>query len=264
MEMVLAIIAGLVIWTIVAGRTPDFVLPQLTDVGSRIVELFTDADQRWNWLLTIIRVMLGLVTSFVVGVTLGLAMGRSRRLLNIFMPYLQVGQGIPSLAWVIICIIWFQTVEVRIWFLLLMITLPGFAFQAQDSYRAIPKDLQDMARSLRPRRHRLDLFRSITLPAIVPDLLTAWKVNLGLGTRVVLIAEFAGASVGVGYQLLVELQFFRMSGVIAWTASLVIFVLIIQQIIAVLEHRLLRYRPDATAPEVSEVGQQPAPHKVDG
>jgi NitT/TauT family transport system permease protein len=261
--MAIALAAGLLIWTVIAARTPDFVLPPLTDVGARIVELFTDSNQRWNWLLTVIRIMLGLVASFIVGVSLGLAMGRSKRLANIFMPYLQISQGIPSLAWVIICIIWFQTVEVRIWFLLLMVTLPGFAFQAQDSYRAIPKDLQDMARSLRPRRNRLDMFRTITLPAIVPDLLTAWKVNLGLGTRVVLIAEFAGAAVGVGYQLLVELQFFRMAGVIAWTASLVIFVLIIQQVIAMIEGRLLRYRPGAAAPEVSEVAQPPIA-RVDG
>jgi NitT/TauT family transport system permease protein len=256
-ETTIAIVVGLLIWTIVAARTEDYILPPLTDVGARIVELFTEWDQTWNWLLTVIRIMAGLVTAFVVGVILGLAMGRSQRLVNIFMPYLQITQGIPSLAWVMIAIIWFQTVEVRIWFLMVMVTLPGFAFQAMDSYRAIPKELGDMAKSLRPRRNRLDMFRTVTLPGIVPDLLTAWKINLGLGTRVVLIAEFAGATVGVGYQLRLEQQFFRMDGVIAWTASLVIFVLIIQQIIAVIERRLLRYRPGAGSPEVSEVGQQP-------
>src|SRR5699024_3110645 len=152
--------------------------------------------------------------------------------------------------------IWFQSVEVRIWFLLLMLTPPGFACQANASYRAVPNELRDMAKSLRPRRGRLDMFRTVTLPAIVPDLLTAWKVNLGLGTRVVLIAEFAGATIGVGYQLRMEQQFFRMDGVLAWTASLVIFVLIIQKIIELLERRLLRYRPSGAAPQVSEAEQQ--------
>jgi NitT/TauT family transport system permease protein len=248
LEMVIAIAVGIVIWTIIAARTEDYILPPLTDVVARIFELFTDSDQRWDWTMTVIRIMLGLITSFVVGVALGLAMGRSRRLTNIFMPYLQITQGIPSLSWVMIAIIWFQTVEVRIWFLMVMVTLAGFAFQAQDSYRAIPAELRDMARSLRPRRNRLDMFRTVTMPAILPDLLTAWKVNLGLGTRVVLIAEFAGATIGVGYQLRIEQQFFRMDGVIAWTASLVIFVLIIQQVIAMIERRMLRYRPGAGSP----------------
>ncbi len=259
-ETVVAIAAGLVLWAIIATGTPDYILPQINDVVMRIVELFVDPDQRWDWLATVIRIMIGLITAFVVGTIAGLAMGKSQKLTNILMPYMQVIQGIPSLAWVMIAIIWFQSVEIRIWFLLLMVTLTGFAFQANDSYRAVPAELRDMAKSLRPRRGRLDMFRTVTLPAIIPDLLTAWKINLGLGTRVVLIAEFAGATIGVGYQLRMEQQFFRMDGVLAWTASLVIFVLIVQKIIEFIERRLLRYRPSGAAPQVSEAAsdQQPS------
>ena len=256
-ETTIAIVVGLVLWALIAMRTPDYILPQINDVVMRIVEIFIDASQRWDWLMTVLRIMLGLITAFFVGTIAGLAMGKSKRLANILMPYMQVIQGIPSLAWVMIAIIWFQSVEVRIWFLLLMVTLTGFAFQANDSYRAVPNELRDMAKSLRPRRAKLDMFRTVTLPAIVPDLLTAWKVNLGLGTRVVLIAEFAGATIGVGYQLRMEQQFFRMDGVLAWTASLVIFVLIVQKLIVLIERRLLRYRPGGAAPEVSEATQSP-------
>jgi len=262
-ETTVAIIAGLVLWVIIAAGTPDYILPQLNDVVMRIIELFVDSSQRWDWLATVFRILLGLITAFFVGTIAGLAMGKSQRLANVLMPYMQVIQGIPSLAWVMIAIIWFQSVEVRIWFLLLMVTLTGFAFQANDSYRAVPNELRDMAKSLRPRRGRLDMFRTVTLPAIVPDLLTAWKVNLGLGTRVVLIAEFAGATIGVGYQLRMEQQFFRMDGVLAWTASLVIFVLIIQKIIELLERRLLRYRPSGAAPQVSEAAEQQQPARAD-
>lgn len=251
-ETILAIIAALALWVLIAANTEPYILPQLDTVILRIVELFADGSQRWDWLMTMFRIILGLVTAFFVGTFAGLAMGKSQRVTNVLMPFLQVIQGIPSLAWVMIAIIWFQEVEIRIWFLLLMVCLTGFAFQAKDSYQAIPQELRDMAKSLRPRRSRLDMFRTVTLPGIVPDLLTAWKVNLGLGTRVVLIAEFAGATIGVGYQLRVEQQFFRMDGVLAWTASLVIFVLIIQKIIELVERRLLRYRPGPGAPEVSE------------
>ena len=256
-ETILAIAGGAVLWVIIAAGTEDYILPQLHVVLLRIVELFVDSGQRWDWMVTMIRILLGIITAFFVGTIAGLAMGKSQRLSNVLMPYMQIIQGIPSLAWVMIAIIWFQEVEVRIWFLLLMVCLTGFAFQAKDSYRAIPKELRDMAKSLRPRRSRLDMFRTVTLPGIVPDLLTAWKVNLGLGTRVVLIAEFAGATIGVGYQLRIEQQFFRMDGVLAWTASLVIFVLIIQKIIELVERRLLRYRPTGDAPQVSEAGQKP-------
>ena len=70
-------------------------------------------------------------------------------------------------------VIWFQLVELRVWFVMVLITLPGFALQAYDSYRAIPADLRDMARSFRPGRW--SLFREVTLPAVTPGIFTAWR-----------------------------------------------------------------------------------------
>src|SRR5690625_3997553 len=120
-QATIAIIAGLVLCVISAAGTPDYLLPQLNDVAMPIVELFVDGSQRWDWLATVFLILLGLITAFFVGTIAGLAMGKSQKLANVLMPYMQVIQGIPSLAWVMIAIIWFQSVEVRIWFLLLKI-----------------------------------------------------------------------------------------------------------------------------------------------
>ena len=233
----------LVVWAIVAEFTPPYILPQVTVVLGEVVEILTTWEALENVVVTVIRILAGLVGAFVIGTALGLAMGRTRRVDRFSMPLMQMVQGVPSVSWVMIAIIWFATVETRIWFILLAVTMPGFTFQALDSYRSVPRELRDMARSLRPRR--LDMFRTVTLPAISPDLLTAWKVNLGLGTRVVLIAELVGAPVGVGYQLRFSQQMFDMAAVMAWTAVLVLFVLLVQHLISRVERRMLRYRPSA-------------------
>lgn len=242
-ESVAAIATLLAVWAIASSFVEDYIAPPLPRVLGDIVEILTSTDLLRHVGATLGRVILGLVLAFVIGTALGLAMGYRKRIDRFAMPLLQMAQGVPSLAWVIIAVIWFQSVELRITYILVVVTLPGFAFQALDSYRAIPKELRDMARSLRPRR--FDLFRTVTWPAIVPDLLTAWKVNIGLGTRVVLIAELVGSSLGVGYQLLVAQQYFNMAGVIAWTGTLVLFVLLMQYGLERAERRLLRYRPNA-------------------
>ncbi len=240
-EPLITAAAVLAVWVIGAQFTPDYVIPPLPIVALNIWEIFTTGGLLRNAVVTLLRVVAGLVGAFLVGTALGLVMGWSRTIERYVMPLLRVTQGIPSLSWVVIAIIWFQQVELRIWFILVVVTLPGFAFQTLDSYRAIPAELKAMAQSLRPRR--FDLFRTVTWPAIVPDLLTAWKINLGLGTRVVLVAELVGAAIGVGYQLLSRQQLFDMAGVVAWTAVLVIFVLLVQFLIERVERHLLRYRP---------------------
>jgi len=62
---------------------------------------------------------------------------------------------------------------------------------------------------------------TIALPAILPSLITSWKINLSLAIRVVTIAELVGAVTGIGHQLAVAQELFSVADVFAWTLVLV-------------------------------------------
>ena len=167
-------------------------------------------------------------------------MMQSRAVDRFLAPILNFFQGIPALSWVVFAIIWFHGTEPRIFFIMTVTSLPAFTFQVLDALRGMSKDLVEMVMSLRPTRAKM--LRVMILPAILPDILTAWKVNLGNASRVVVVAELVGATGGVGYELLQQQQVFDMAGALAWTLQLVFFVLIAQRIIAFIETRAFRYR----------------------
>lgn len=238
----IAVLIGgfLIIWQIASMLVPGYSVPKISDVVSDLVKTMTSADGLQNLFITLARVGFGLVCSFVVGLLLGLFAGANSLAAGYFLPVIRFIQGIPALSWVIIAVIWFGNIELRIFFVMFLVTLPGFALQTYDSYRAIPAELRDMARSFRPGRW--SLFRELTLPAITPGLFTAWKVNMGLGIRMVLIAELVGATVGVGSQLLSAQQLFDMAAVVSWTLLLAICMMILQAAIDAIESYALRYR----------------------
>jgi ABC-type nitrate/sulfonate/bicarbonate transport system permease component len=167
-------------------------------------------------------------------------MARSKMIDNFLSPILTLFQGIPALSWVVFAIIWFHGVEFRIFFIMVMTTLPAFTFQVIGALRGMSKDLTEMVFSFRPTR--MKLFRVMIAPAILPDILTAWKVNLGNAARVVVVAELVGATGGVGYQLLQQQQLFDMAGALAWTLQLVFFVLLVQGALTLIETTAFRYR----------------------
>jgi len=239
-RLLVLIIAFLIVWEIAAKAIGGYNVPQISEVASRLRDTVTSKDGIHNLVMTLARVLVGLVASFVAGTALGLWAGARPGAGGYLLPATRFIQGIPSLSWVIIAVIWFANVEVRVFFVMLLVTLPGFVLQTYDSYRAIPPELRDMGRSFRPGRWAL--FREITLPGIAPGLFTAWKVNLGLGIRMVLIAELVGATVGVGSQLLTAQQLFDMASVVSWTLLLAICMLILQAVIDAIEARALRYR----------------------
>lgn len=242
-EGVLALAGLAIAWQIASYFVPPFLFPSVPAIAARLVEIFTAWNTSLDALATGARILLGLTGAFVLGSVLAVLMGRSERFARYAYPLLNFNQGVPALSWVVISIIWFRGIEFRIFFIMVMTTLPAFSFQVLDAYRAMSKDLFEMTLSFRPSRYAL--LRTLIIPTVLPGVLTAWKVNLGNASRVVVVAELVGATGGVGYELLQQQQLFDMVGAIAWTLVLVFFVLVVQRIITLLENAMLRYRPAA-------------------
>ena len=227
-------------WQTASLFFPPFLFPSLVDVFARCWEIFAHWTQFVDVLATVWRILAGLAGAFVIGAALALLMTRSRALEQFLTPILTFFQGIPALSWVVFAIIWFHGIELRIFFIMVMTTLPAFTFQVIGALRAMSKDLLEMIMSFRPTRGRL--FRVMILPSILPEILTAWKVNLGNASRVVVVAELVGATGGVGYQLLQQQQLFDMAGALAWTLQLVFFVLVVQRVLTFIESVAFKYR----------------------
>ena len=234
--------AGLaIIWQIASLFFPDYLFPSIPQIARRFLDIATTWSTQVDVLTTAGRILAGLAGAFICGVLLALVLNKSASLEAYLTPILILLQGIPALSWVIIAIIWFHGTEFRIFFIMLVTTLPAFTFQILDAVRSMSKDLFEMTVAFRPTRWTM--FRVLVIPTVVPGILTAWKVNLGNASRVVVVAELVGATGGVGYELLRQQQLFDMTGALAWTLQLVVFVLIFQGILTAVEQWALRWRP---------------------
>ena len=232
------VVAGL--WQFASLFFPPFLFPSLVDVFKRCFSILVNWGELSNVLATVGRILAGLAGAFIIGAALAVLMARSKATNDFLSPILTLFQGIPALSWVVFAIIWFHGIEPRIFFIMVMTTLPAFTFQVLGALQAMSRDLIEMVMSFRPTRSKL--FRTMIIPAILPDILTAWKVNLGNASRVVVVAELVGATGGVGYELLEQQQMFDMAGALAWTLQLVLFVLIAQSILSFIERLAFRYR----------------------
>lgn len=232
------VVGGL--WQFASLFFPPYLFPSLVDVFWRCVGILSNWSEFSDVLATVLRILAGLAGAFIVGAVLAVLMARSKAANAFLSPILTLFQGIPALSWVVFAVIWFHGIEPRIFFIMVMTTLPAFAFQVLGALNAMSRDLVEMVMSFRPSR--VKLFRVMIIPAILPDILTAWKVNLGNASRVVVVAELVGATGGVGYELLQQQQVFDMAGALAWTLQLVLFVLVVQAVLTLIETMAFRYR----------------------
>jgi NitT/TauT family transport system permease protein len=241
-EGTLVLLGLLIAWQVASFYLPPILFPSLQKIAESISVILTSPAAFAAIGTTYLRILGALLFAFLTATTLGIAAGVVRSIERAIMPLIELSQGIPAVCWIIFAILWFRDMEVRIAFVVIVTTVPSFFYQARDGVRGISGELWDMVRSWRPSLAQL--VRILVVPALLPALLTGWRINLGSGTRVTIMAELLGGVSGIGYQLRLSQELFRMDRAIAWTAVLVAFVVATNLLLSLLEKRVLTWRDD--------------------
>jgi len=240
-QAVVSILVFCVVWEALSYLAPTlgipaFAIPSFTRIGASLAKI-----TMFDVVVTLARVIGALVLSFVLGVVLAMAMYRSPRMESYLHPLVRLFMAVPVVSWILFAVLWFRGVEFRIAFVLIAVCGPVFLVDALDAMRGVSKELRGMMRSFRPTT--LQYFTKLMLPAILPGLITSWKINLSLAIRVVTIAELVGAVTGIGHQLAVAQELFSVADVFAWTLVLVALLFLLEAVVARFERRVLRWRP---------------------
>jgi len=236
-ETVVSLVAFALLWQLASMVLPPFVAPSWVRIGQSLLDI---AERPDFIAITVARVVVALVVSFVLGTGVAIAMFRWDAVERYTMPLMKLLMAVPVLCWILFAVLWFRLREVRIAFILVVVCAPIFTIDTLDGMRGVSRDLRDMVRALRPTARQF--FVKLILPATVPAILTSWKVNLSLSIRVVTMAELVGATSGIGYALMQANETFSVADVFAWTVVLVLILMLAQIVVTRVERRLLVWR----------------------
>lgn len=159
------------------------------------------------------EVVLGFLLAAGVGVPLGLVMGWSRVAFNMFDPLVELLRPIPPTAWVAISLLLFGIgLQQKVFVVFVGIVSP-ILITTLDGVRSLDPILLKVARTHNARQ--ADTIRKVFLPALMPTILTSFRVGLGLGWMVVVAAELIAAEAGLGFLLMQAYRIFRLDLMIA-------------------------------------------------
>jgi NitT/TauT family transport system permease protein len=239
-EAIVSIAIFAAVWEILSYLAPSLGIPPFAIPGlGRIARSFATITPI-DVAVTLGRVLLALVISFVLGLTVAICMYLSESLEKYLRPLVRILMAVPVVSWILFAVLWFKGVEFRIAFVLVVVCAPVFTVDSLDNMRDVSRELRQMIRSFRPTP--LQFFYKLMLPAIMPGIITSWKITLSLAIRVVTIAELVGAVTGIGHQLSVAQELFSVADVFAWTLVLVALLFLLEALLVRLETHVLRWR----------------------
>jgi len=187
----------------------------------------------------------GWLVAVLCATGLGLLLGRSRLLGNIFLPVIEAIRPVSSIAWVPLSIVWFGFGFTSKAFLVGLAVFLVVIVYAVDGAGRIPADLSRTATMLGMNARQR--FVNLVLPGTLSEVLIGARVSLMAGWGTVIVAELVAADSGLGAHLISVQQSYNVPAVIATMICFGATGFLMNQVFSLIEARLLPWRTHTSA-----------------
>lgn len=187
-----------------------------------------------------LRVVQGFALAALLGVPMGLMIGWSRLVSQLFDPLVQSLRPIPITAWLPFSIALFGITDLGSVFLIFLGGFYAIVVNATQGARDVDRNLVRAA--LMMGSTRTQLLRRVVFPSAMPSIFTGLRIGLGISWTAVIVSEMVAVKSGLGYVLWDAYYVGRMDIVLADMVSIGIMGYCSDRLIVLLERRVLRWR----------------------
>ena len=181
---------------------------------------------------TIVRVLLGFLLGLMIGVLLGAVSYRYEMVKMFFAPVVSVMKSVPVAAIVVLILIWMgsDNLAVPISF---VVVFPQIYISTITGLNEVTKEQKEMMHSFEMRFFNRCMY--IYRPALMPYLINAVRISVGMGFKSGIAAEVIGIPVhSIGEALYMSKIYLDTSGVLAWTVVVLLISTIMEKLIVFL------------------------------
>lgn len=198
----------IIVWELTAQfrLVPEQALPHTYTVALALVDMTRSGVIITAATTTISRAVIALALAVLLGVTLGLAMGRIGAVAWFFDPIISIGFPIPKITLVPIYMVWFGFGTLPTILLATTTAVFPVTITTYHGAKGVDRELLWSARSMDVSR--VESIWMVMLPACLPEILNGVQISLYLSIVIVIIAEMVSASGGLGEILVRSIRFF--------------------------------------------------------
>ena len=173
-------------------------LPSVGEVLSAFAVAVQSETFHLDLAQSLVRILTGFALAAVIGVAVGVGLGRSNLFSAVFGPLTELARPIPAIAVVPVAILLFPSDEAGIVFITFLAAFFPVMVSTRHAVRALPTLWEDSVRTL--GGGRIDVLVRVVLPGILPGVFGGLSVGIGVGWICVISAEMISGRLGVGYR----------------------------------------------------------------
>ncbi len=171
-------------------------------------ELILNGQLLKNTVASLYRVSIGFSLAVVLGVPIGIVLGRLEVAKIIFNPIVQFLRPISPLAWIPLAMLWFGIGDPPAIFLIFLASFFPMVVSTSVAVESIRPTFFQVAANFNFSRY--EVLTKIVIPAITPQVITALRLTITIAWLVVVAAEMIAVQSGLGYLILDSRNALRM------------------------------------------------------
>ncbi len=233
---VVSVVAGLTAWEAYGRALHSVLFTYPSAVARAAYELIRAGELQFYLKSSIVVLSLGLALAVVVGIPLGILMGRRAVIEHAVDPYVNALYATPLVAAIPVIVVWlgFQT-KAKVTLVFLFCVFP-ILINTYQGVKNTDVKLVEVARSFCSREWRL--WRDLILPSSAPFILAGIRLAIGRGLVGMVVAEFYTTITGLGYMIVQYANTFRMDRLFVPIVVLMIMGVSLTSALRTLERRI--------------------------
>ncbi len=234
-----SVVAMVIFWeySVTAFKVPEYLVPPPSAVFRSLSNMWNSGLLLTHGVITLIEAALGFVIAFVFSTILAICIAESRLFERLIYPYLAALQSMPKVAIAPLVMIWFgMGIESKIVLSALLSFFPMLV-NAVEGLKSVDDKRARLFRSL--GASRFQTLRLLKIPNALPFLLVGIELGTIYAMLGAIVAEFVGASQGLGAYLLSMNFQMDAAGSFALLAVLALYGILMQFALRAVRNRFL-------------------------
>ena len=198
----LAVLIAVALWHLLTEYDVDYIMnfenvPEPALVFENFLRHVVTLEFLIHVAVSVKRILIGFGFAVVLGILVGLLMGRSRLAEDLLVPYIEVLRPIPAVAWIPLAILMWPTEESSIIYITFLGAFFPIVLNTIHGAEQTPEVLVRAAESL--GANRIGIFWHVVIPAALPSIAAGLAIGMGVSWFSLLAGEIISGQYGIGY-----------------------------------------------------------------
>lgn len=229
LRRLLAALFWLAVWQIAALSLPKLLFAGPAQTVQSLLFMLRKADFWLSILFSVSKIAGGFVLAFALGCLLAVLAHRVALARVLLEPAVQVMKSVPVACFVVVALIWVRSAWISV-LTAFFVVFPAVYINLQQGLQNADGKMLEMAQVFRLSAGKR--LRAVWLPAILPYLLSACRVSVGMALKAGVAGEIIGLPRwSIGEQLYLSKLYLNTADLFAWSLTILALSLVLEKLL---------------------------------